>query len=149
MKPDSSGPATAMAAPRAMALAISTALWCAARRASRARAISAMHNTMVRSSPQRSARRGASGASRPMHSTGSAVVRLMKLRLSDSSAAIRSISGAREVMPGRRLIAASTRATSSRARGTGFTDYPRSERQAGRIGHPTPAGPLGQACSGN
>src|SRR5690606_22629746 len=83
---------------------------------------------MVRSRPKRTARRGASGASRPMHKTGKAVVRLIRPRLSDSSAAMRSISGAKEVMPGRRLIAANTSASISRARDTGFTVHPAARR---------------------
>ncbi|MNP37509.1 hypothetical protein D3C76_1309630 [compost metagenome] len=124
MKPESSGPATAMPAPMATALPISTALAWLARRARRATPISTRQAVITRSRPKRTARRGARGANRPMQSTGKAVVRLIRLRLRDSSRAMRSISGAREVMPGRRLMAASTSASISSARERGFTVGP-------------------------
>ena len=124
IKPDSKGPATAMAAPSNTALPIRIALACPTARSNSATAITAIQRAMVRSSPRRIASRGANGASKPMHNTGSAVVRLIRLRLKASSSAIRSISGAREVIPGRKLIAARIRPSNSRARGKGFTVNP-------------------------
>ena len=82
---------------------------------------------MVRSRPKRTARRGANGASSPISSTGKAVVRLITLRLRLSSSAMRSINGANEVMPGRRLMAASTRASMSSQRDGFFTVNPEAD----------------------
>ena len=70
-----------------------------------------------------------------MQSTGKAVVRLMTPRPNERSAAIRSIKGARDVIPGRRLIAASIMASRG-SRGSGvFTGDP-NERQPTTLGEP-------------
>ncbi|MNE26685.1 hypothetical protein D3C80_1200630 [compost metagenome] len=150
INPDSKGPAIAIAAPSSTALAISSALDCPARRSSKATAITPMHKAMVRSSPTRNARRGATGASSPIQSTGNAVVRLIRLRLNASSSAIRSISGAREVMPGRRLIAATTSASNSRALDGTFNSRfplknPTSWQLVYRAGNPSAGAPQEQA----
>src|SRR5690606_33395948 len=141
MKPDSSGPATAMPAPTMAAVAISSTGLSPRTRSAKAAAIKPRQLAMVPSSPKRTARRGADGASRPISSTGRAVVRLTRPRLRSSASAIRSISGAKEVIPGRKLMAASTRASMSSQRDGLFTANPESGAEK-RVGHPTPASGL-------